>query len=284
MQRVITDLEAAARDFAVERHGGQLYGDGNPYAAHLQATVDILVRYEITDPEILAGAWTHDVVEDTPATVEEVRLLLGDKVAHIVDLVSEPDDGSRHDKHMYAYPRIREYPDAVLVKLADRLANTRGLRYDDPSTLRYRALYREEYLVFNTMLHRGHNCTPVENHLWREIREHMYVGPKEHVRRYIKDFLVLLAEHVGAALRNPQAHVRLAKAVDSMGVPHNADFRDMVEHITKETGMLKEYVERTHVACKCHFCNDKNSREYLRYRLGPNFTEMFNRAVAAFLA
>ena len=42
-----------------------------------------------TDDEILAAAVLHDVVEDTNTTVEQVKELFGDRVAHLVASESE---------------------------------------------------------------------------------------------------------------------------------------------------------------------------------------------------
>jgi GTP pyrophosphokinase len=53
-------------DFAAERHAGQTRPAGQPYVQHLLQVVDVLVNGpHQTDPDLLAAALLHDVVEDT---------------------------------------------------------------------------------------------------------------------------------------------------------------------------------------------------------------------------
>lgn len=61
------------------------------------------------DEEIIIAGLLHDVVEDTDATIEEVRELFGDRVADIVEQVPEPIRITTRD--------------AMIVKLADSLHN-----------------------------------------------------------------------------------------------------------------------------------------------------------------
>lgn len=118
-----SDLILNARRFAHKYHGDQKYSQEFPYTMHLQATESVLLRFGITDPELRAAAWLHDVLEDTTATYENVALFFGDRIADIVSAVTEPKGGNRKWRHEQTYPRIRESADAVIVKLADRIAN-----------------------------------------------------------------------------------------------------------------------------------------------------------------
>ncbi len=46
-------------------HAGQRY-NGSPYTDHLEAVAGTLREHGVDDPELIAAAWLHDVVEDTP--------------------------------------------------------------------------------------------------------------------------------------------------------------------------------------------------------------------------
>ena len=129
------DADAVARavEFAVRYHGDQTRPTGAPYAEHLLEALEVLVRGAgVTDPGILQAAVLHDVVEDTPCTIDDVRRAFGGRVAELVAWVTKPDpeEGADRRAAKEAYlGRLRDAPDdAVLVKLADRASNVQTLR------------------------------------------------------------------------------------------------------------------------------------------------------------
>lgn len=127
------DAVAAAVGFARRWHGDQRRPTGAPYLEHLLEAVEVLVRGAgVTDPELLCAVVLHDVVEDTPATLEDVRERFGDRVADLVGWVTkpEPEDGADRAAAKAAYlSRLRDAPgDAITVKLADRASNVQTLR------------------------------------------------------------------------------------------------------------------------------------------------------------
>ena len=79
------------------------------------------------DEAMLAAALLHDVVEDTPVTIEEIQEIFGADVASLVDDltdVSKPEDGNRKfrkalDREHSAQSSAR----AQTVKLADLISN-----------------------------------------------------------------------------------------------------------------------------------------------------------------
>ncbi|MGX1804470.1 HD domain-containing protein [Nocardia sp. NPDC055321] len=112
--------ESAAVGFAVAAHGGQLYG-GLPYVMHLAAVRGVLRDFGIAG-DVGVAAWLHDVVEDTAVTVDEVRSGFGDGVAELVWAVTGVG-ANRQARNADAYAKIGEWPEAVVLKLADRIAN-----------------------------------------------------------------------------------------------------------------------------------------------------------------
>ncbi len=127
------DAVAVAVDFARRCHGDQQRPTGVPYLEHLLEAVEVLVRGAgVTDPELLSAAVLHDVVEDTPATLDDVRERFGDRVAEVVGWVTKPEtpEGADPKAVKAAYlSRLRDAPaDAITVKLADRASNVQTLR------------------------------------------------------------------------------------------------------------------------------------------------------------
>ncbi len=116
-------LEDRARAFAVKRHGGQRYDGDKPYEFHLQAVHDVLVRFGVTDEDLLAAAWLHDVVEDTNTSRAQVAERFGDRVGELVYAVTNEPGKNRHARHVATYPKIAGMPGATTLKLADRIAN-----------------------------------------------------------------------------------------------------------------------------------------------------------------
>ena len=88
------------------------------------------------DPESVAAALLHDVIEDTPATPEEIKALFGPEVLHIVSGVSKLSSLSFGTSQARQAESIRKMFLAmaddirvILIKLADRLHNMRTLQF-----------------------------------------------------------------------------------------------------------------------------------------------------------
>jgi guanosine-3',5'-bis(diphosphate) 3'-pyrophosphohydrolase len=88
------------------------------------------------DPESVAAALLHDVIEDTPATPEEIEALFGPEVLHIVSGVSKLSSLSFGTSQARQAESIRKMFLAmaddirvILIKLADRLHNMRTLQF-----------------------------------------------------------------------------------------------------------------------------------------------------------
>lgn len=70
-------------EFASEKHKGQVDRAGQPYIGHPKA-VSKMVKGE--DEKIVA--LLHDTVEDTDATIEEIRSKFGDRIADAVNFLT----------------------------------------------------------------------------------------------------------------------------------------------------------------------------------------------------
>ncbi len=106
-------------------HAGQKRAGGRPYATHPFAVAALLREHGVSDPEVLAAAYLHDVVEDTDFSIFQLRQRFGDRVASLVhELTLDPEPDSFEEKHrMLAEHAKKMSPDAKLIKLADRAHN-----------------------------------------------------------------------------------------------------------------------------------------------------------------
>lgn len=153
------DLVERARIYATKAHqriNHRRKYSNQPYHVHLEAIVKLLQQVT-DDAEILAAAWLHDTVEDTPATLDNIEHEFGQNVAGLVeDLtdVSLPSDGNRAirkeiDRKHLAQASSR----AKTIKLADLIDNARDITKHDP---RFAAVFLEEMGALLDILDDGH--------------------------------------------------------------------------------------------------------------------------------
>jgi guanosine-3',5'-bis(diphosphate) 3'-pyrophosphohydrolase len=69
---------------ARDAHEGQTRSSGEPYITHPVAVACILAEMKL-DHETLMAALLHDVIEDTPATYQDMEQLFGKSVAELVE-------------------------------------------------------------------------------------------------------------------------------------------------------------------------------------------------------
>src|SRR5688572_10506498 len=131
--RTSKDLVARAREFAIRAHasiGHRRKYTQLPYDVHL-ANVAEIVSSVTNDPEMIAAAWLHDVVEDTPVTLEDVQSQFGEGVAELVEWltdVSRPEDGNRAKRKTTVRAHLAQASSrAKTVKLADVIDNARDI-------------------------------------------------------------------------------------------------------------------------------------------------------------
>ncbi len=148
-------LERAYR-IAETHHTGQVRKSGDAYITHPLAVTTILAELGMTEPTLVA-ALLHDTVEDTPYTLEQLRIDFGDEVAALVDGVTKLDKVN-YGEHA-ASETLRKMIVAMskdirvlVIKLADRLHNMRTLRYLKADTQERKA--RETLEIYAPLAHR----------------------------------------------------------------------------------------------------------------------------------
>lgn len=155
-----------ALEFSTEAHVGQYRKSGEPYIIHPILVASIVAK--ITEDEsMVMAALLHDVVEDTPVTIEEVRARYGDDVAHLVGGLTKIDSlrdanlvsSSSDEKLVVSALSFRkmllasiEDVRVLVVKLCDRLHNMLTLEALPPH--KQERIAEETLVVYAPVAHR----------------------------------------------------------------------------------------------------------------------------------
>ncbi len=131
------DLEKiiAAYELAEKYHHDQKRESGEPYISHPLSVAYILLELGM-DTDTICAALLHDVVEDTPCTLEEITKKFGSDVAMLVNGVTKLKKVEIFTKEEQKAENIRKILLAmsedirvIIIKLSDRLHNMRTLKY-----------------------------------------------------------------------------------------------------------------------------------------------------------
>ena len=119
--------------FACERHADQRRRSGEDFITHPVEVAKICAGLRL-DTETLCAALLHDTVEDTSASLDEVRELFGDAIAGLVDGVTkltgitfQSRDENQAENYRKMMVAMATDVRVILIKLADRLHNMRTL-------------------------------------------------------------------------------------------------------------------------------------------------------------
>ena len=126
-----TDMIEKAYNLANDAHKGVCRRSGEPYICHPLAVARLVLDLGM-DSESIAAALLHDVVEDTPTTLDDLTAQFGSEVAQMVDGVTkltkiqfsniEELQAENLRKMLLAMSRdVR----VMIIKLCDRLHNMR---------------------------------------------------------------------------------------------------------------------------------------------------------------
>lgn len=166
------NLVQQARVFAIAAHSavGQVRKyTGEPYHVHPAEVAWIVAQARGSDAQI-AAAWLHDVVEDTHVTIQTIEQMFGTEIAQLVGWltdVSTPQHGNRAERKAIDRAHTADAPtEAMLIKLADLISNTKSIVEHDP---KFAKVYlAEKQLLLEVM-------TDADPMLWKRAWEQTIV-------------------------------------------------------------------------------------------------------------
>ncbi|HEX2985868.1 MAG TPA: bifunctional (p)ppGpp synthetase/guanosine-3',5'-bis(diphosphate) 3'-pyrophosphohydrolase [Caproiciproducens sp.] len=154
------DLNVIDRAYrlALKSHEEQKRLSGSPYISHPVAVACILVELGM-DTESVAAGLLHDVVEDTPVDLNQLKKEFGAEIANLTDGVTKLGKIPYSSREQQQAENLRKMLIAmsedirvIIIKLADRLHNMRTSEYWAPQKQRDKALENME--VYAPIAHR----------------------------------------------------------------------------------------------------------------------------------
>ncbi len=144
--------------FACEHHADQRRKSGEDFIVHPVGVARICAGMRL-DTETLCAALLHDTVEDTSASIEEVRARFDEEIAQIVDGVTkltgiafQSRDEAQAENYRKMMVAMATDVRVILIKLADRLHNMRTI--DAMSKQKQIEKARETLDIYAPLAHR----------------------------------------------------------------------------------------------------------------------------------
>jgi GTP diphosphokinase / guanosine-3',5'-bis(diphosphate) 3'-diphosphatase len=198
-----SQLIRRAYEYSARMHAEQKRESGEPYVTHPLNVALIIAQLKLDLPSIITGL-LHDVVEDTIASLDEVRDLFGNEVATLVDgvtKVSKITFSSRAEKQAENFRKmvIAMAHDirVVLIKLADRLHNMRTLSHLERD--RQEEIAHETLEIYAPIAHRLGIYwlkSELEDAAFRYVNPTAYATLKAHIARTMAES----EEYIGAVI------------------------------------------------------------------------------------
>jgi len=108
---------------AENAHKNQRYDEIFPYMKHIHDVIDVLKRFDFKSNKMLIAAALHDVIEDDGISYNDINKHFNAEVAEMVYCVTDELGRNRREKKEKTLPKTARNQDAIILKLADRIAN-----------------------------------------------------------------------------------------------------------------------------------------------------------------
>ena len=128
-----------AYHYAEEKHANQKRKDGSPYIIHPLAVAEIVAEIGL-DTDAVLGALLHDCIEDTDSSFDDIAKRFGKTVAELVEGVTKltrvqysTTEEQQMENLRKMFMAMSKDIRVILIKIADRLHNTRTMQYQTPA-------------------------------------------------------------------------------------------------------------------------------------------------------
>ena len=95
-------------------HQGQFRKSGEPYIYHPLRVTHLAARHWMDFASVIA-ALLHDVVEDTPVTLDDVEKKYGSEVAHLVDGLTKVTSEVKSRDELKKRPIVKQFWSRLMI-------------------------------------------------------------------------------------------------------------------------------------------------------------------------
>ena len=191
-----TPILEKALAYSIDAHQHQFRKSGEPYIIH-PILVSSIVSSITSDESMAIAALLHDVVEDTPRSIDEIRELFGKDVAHLVEGLTKIDTirdaelipSTSNEKLVVSALSFRkmllasiEDVRVLVVKLCDRLHNM--LTLDALAQHKQIRIAEETLVVYSPIAHRL-GISFLKNILEDLSFSYLFKEEKHHIDNYL---------------------------------------------------------------------------------------------------
>lgn len=156
-EKLLAQIEKAYQ-YAELKHQGQLRKNGDPYLYHVLSTADTLTLWHL-DPATIQAGLLHDILEDTPTSIDDLITIFGHEVAALVSAVTKVSHFAKEkraeikaDYLRKLYLSLADDIRVIIIKMADRLHNIRTIEFLDLE--KQKVIAKETLEVYASIAHR----------------------------------------------------------------------------------------------------------------------------------
>lgn len=147
-----------AYQYAEIKHQGQLRRNGDPYLYHVLSTAYTLTLWHL-DPATIQAGLLHDILEDTPTSIDDLVKEFGQEIANLVSAVTKVSHFAKEkraeiksDYLRKLYLSLADDIRVIIIKMADRLHNIRTIEFLNLE--KQKVVAKETLEVYASIAHR----------------------------------------------------------------------------------------------------------------------------------
>ncbi len=236
-----------AYDFGITHHEGQKRKSGEPYFNHCVEVAKILAEWKM-DHNTIIGGLLHDSVEDTGASLADIREKFGEDITNLVDGVTKLGGikfSSRAEKQAGNFMKmllsVAKDLRVIIIKFADRLHNMQTIEH--LSRMKQHRIAVETRDVFVPLAHRlgmANVKSNLEDLVFKTLKPKEYKDLDSKIKSSRKDrekYIKLLSDPLQTELNklnltaNIYGRVKSHASIFGKMIKRNKTFKEIYDHL-----------------------------------------------------
>ena len=236
-----------AYDFGITHHEGQKRKSGEPYFNHCVEVAKILAEWKM-DHNTIIGGLLHDSVEDTGASLADIREKFGEDITNLVDGVTKLGGikfSSRAEEQAGNFMKmllsVAKDIRVIIIKFADRLHNMQTIEH--LSRMKQHRIAVETRDVFVPLAHRlgmANVKSNLEDLVFKTLKPKEYKDLNSKIKSSRKDrekYIKLLSDPLQTELNklnltaNIYGRVKSHASIFGKMIKRNKTFKEIYDHL-----------------------------------------------------